>query len=562
MRSRCRIINGKVMVRKTHPTFGDFAHESIGAVSEGTAPTDGNPLHQCRINMDELTQELAALDARSLRRRLQVVDEVLPGGKVRVAGQVRLNLSSNDYLGLSQDPRIIAAAQAAAAKWGAGAGASRLVVGHLALHEAVEARLADFKGTEAAVIFPTGYMANVGTISALVGPGDVIFSDRLNHASIYDGIKLSGAALQRFPHRDLNRLEQLLREAGAARRRLIITDSVFSVDGDLAPLTDLAALKARYGAWLMVDEAHATGVLGAKGGGLAEALGLTREVDIHLGTFSKALGSQGGFVAGDRRLVDYLHNRARSFIYSTALAPMVLGAIDQALQIVVQEPERRLFLQRESENFRQGLLSAGLDILGSETQIIPVLVGENDRTLKFAARLMDQGLMAVALRPPTVPPGRARVRFSLSAAQAADDLSQRPGGHRGHGPSHGSGVMTTLVFFHGWGASGRVWERQAAAFGDRMPVLTPTVPVWEVGWFAEYLRGLDLQECLLVGWSLGGMLLLEALSRLTDPPPGRAGPGGGGPGLYPASGLPLGTTPGRGPGHAPGPYEKPAAGAG
>ncbi|MBU4231625.1 MAG: 8-amino-7-oxononanoate synthase [Proteobacteria bacterium] len=374
--------------------------------------------------MEELTQELAALDARSLRRRLQVVDEVLPGGKVRVAGQVRLNLSSNDYLGLSLDPRVIEAACAAAARWGAGAGASRLVVGHLALHEAVEARLADFKGTEAAIIFPTGYMANVGTISALVGPGDVVFSDRLNHASIYDGIKLSGAVLQRFPHRDLNRLEQLLREAGGARRRLIITDSVFSVDGDLAPLTDLAALKARYGAWLMVDEAHATGVLGAKGGGLAEALGLTREVDIHLGTFSKALGSQGGFVAGDRRLVDYLHNRARSFIYSTALAPPVLGAIDQALQIVVQEPERRLFLQRQSENFRQGLVSAGLDILGSETQIIPVLVGENDRTLKFAARLMDQGLMAVALRPPTVPPGRARVRFSLSAAQAADDLSR------------------------------------------------------------------------------------------------------------------------------------------
>ena len=363
------------------------------------ADTQVRPYITCRINMDELTQELAALDARSLRRRLQVVDEVLPGGKVRVAGQVRLNLSSNDYLGLSLDPRIIAAAQAAAAKWGAGAGASRLVVGHLALHEAVEARLADFKGTEAAVIFPTGYMANVGTISALVGPGDVIFSDRLNHASIYDGIKLSGAALQRFPHRDLNRLEQLLREAGAARRRLIITDSVFSVDGDLAPLEDLAALKARYGAWLMVDEAHATGVLGAKGGGLAEALGLTREVDIHLGTFSKALGSQGGFVAGDRRLVDYLHNRARSFIYSTALAPMVLGAIDQALQIVVQEPERRLFLQRESENFRQGLLAAGLDILGSETQIIPVLVGENDRTLEVCRPSHGPGAHGGGLAP-------------------------------------------------------------------------------------------------------------------------------------------------------------------
>jgi 8-amino-7-oxononanoate synthase len=372
--------------------------------------------------MDVLTQELDDLEARSLRRRLRVVDEVLPGGKVRVAGQILLNLSSNDYLGLAQDPRLINAAQAAALRWGAGAGASRLVVGHLGLHEAVEARLAAFKGTEAAVIFPTGYMANVGTISALMGPGDVIFSDRLNHASIYDGIKLSGATLQRFPHRDLNRLEHLLQHSGAARRRLIVTDSVFSVDGDIAPLNELVALKARYGVWLMIDEAHATGVLGAKGAGLAEALGLTGQVDIHMGTFSKALGSQGGYVAGDRRLVDYLHNRARSFIYSTALAPPVLGAIDQALKIVVQEPERRLFLQRESEAFRQSLLSAGLDLLGSETQIIPVLVGENDRTLEFAAALKDQGLMAVALRPPTVPPGRARVRFSLSAGHSREDL--------------------------------------------------------------------------------------------------------------------------------------------
>jgi 8-amino-7-oxononanoate synthase len=372
--------------------------------------------------MDALTQELDALEARSLKRRLQVVDDVLPGGKVRLGGETLLNLSSNDYLGLAQDSRLIHAAQAAALRWGVGAGASRLVVGHLALHEAVEARLAAFKGTEAAVIFPTGYMANVGTIAALMGPGDVIFSDRLNHASIYDGIKLSGATLQRFPHRDLNRLEQLLQQTGSARRRLIVTDSVFSVDGDLAPLSDLVALKGRYGAWLMIDEAHATGVLGMRGAGLAEALGLTREVDIHMGTFSKALGSQGGYVAGDRRLVDYLHNRARPFIYSTALAPPVLGAIDQALEIVEREPKRRLYLTQESEIFRQSLLAAGLDLLGSETQIIPVLVGENDRTLEFAAALKNQGLMAVALRPPTVPPGRARVRFSLSAGHAQEDL--------------------------------------------------------------------------------------------------------------------------------------------
>ncbi len=374
--------------------------------------------------MEELTRELAELEAQAQRRRLQVVEEVLPGGRVRVAGQNLLNLSSNDYLGLAQDPRLIAGAQAAAARWGTGAGASRLVVGHLALHEEVEAHLAKFKGAEAAVIFPTGYMANVGTLAGLLGPGDVIFCDRLNHASIYDGIKLSGATLKRFPHRDLNRLEDLLRETGAARRRLIVTDSVFSVDGDLAPLQDLVNLKARYGTWLMIDEAHATGVFGEHGEGLAEAVGVSREVDIHMGTFSKALGSQGGYVAGDRRLVNYLHNRARSFIYSTALAPPVLGAIDEALKIVTQEPERRRYLLEEAEIFRRDLLAAGLDILGSETQIIPVLVGDNARTLAFAAELRAQGLMAVALRPPTVPPGRARVRFSLSAAQSREDLSR------------------------------------------------------------------------------------------------------------------------------------------
>ena len=374
--------------------------------------------------LEKLAQELASLESRSLRRRLQVLEEVLPGGKVRLDGRVLLNLSSNDYLGLAQDPRLIAAAQDAAARWGAGAGASRLVSGHLALHATVEEKLAAFKGTQAAVIFSTGYMANLGVISALVGPGDAVFGDKLNHASIYDGIKLSGAALHRFPHRDLNRLEELLRQHQDARRRLIITDSVFSVDGDLAPLAELVALKERFGAALMIDEAHATGVLGARGAGLAEALGLTGRIEVHLGTFSKALGSLGGYVAGDQRLIDYLYNRSRSFIYSTALAPPVLGAIAAALELVAQEPERRLYLQEESEKFRRGLSQAGLDILGSETQIIPVLVGENARTLDFAARLRREGLMAVALRPPTVPPGRARVRFSLSVAHSREDLAR------------------------------------------------------------------------------------------------------------------------------------------
>lgn len=373
--------------------------------------------------LQNLAQELEKLTSQDLRRSLTTVEEALPGGRVRVDGRVLLNLSSNDYLGLSQEPRLIAAAREAAARWGVGAGSSRLVVGHLALHEEVEARLAEFKGTEAAVIFSTGYMANLGTISALVGPGDTVFCDRLNHASIYDGIKLSGANLARFPHRDLDRLEALLQKADAGRR-LIVTDSVFSVDGDLASLKDLVELKDRYGACLMVDEAHATGVLGHRGAGLAAALGLTQRVEVHMGTLSKAMGSLGGFVAGDRRLIDFLHNRARSFIYSTALPPPVLGAIAAALDIVTQEPERRRYLLTEAERFRHTLTQAGFDILGSETQIVPVLAGDNARTLRLAAQLRQRGLMAVALRPPTVPPGRSRVRFSLSAAHTSEDLAE------------------------------------------------------------------------------------------------------------------------------------------
>jgi|UniRef100_A0A7V6A620 8-amino-7-oxononanoate synthase len=371
---------------------------------------------------ETLAQELQNLAARNLRRRLTEVEEVLPGGKVRLGGQVLVNLSSNDYLGLSQDPRLIDAAQKAAARWGVGAGASRLVAGHLALHREVEATLAAFKGTEAAVIFSTGYMANLGTISALTGPGDTVFCDKLNHASIYDGIKLSGANLARFPHRDMNRLESLLQKAGSGRR-LIVTDTVFSVDGDVAPLKDLVELKNRYDAVLMVDEAHATGVLGPRGAGLADELGLTPHVEVHMGTFSKALGSLGGYVAGDQRLIDYLHNRARSFIYSTAMPPQVLGAIGAALEVVVQEPERREYLLSGAKIFREELIQAGFDLLGSQTQIVPVLVGENARTLEFAGRLRERGLLAVAFRPPTVTPGRARVRFSLSAAHSREDLA-------------------------------------------------------------------------------------------------------------------------------------------
>lgn len=371
-----------------------------------------------------LHEELQHLEDQHLRRHLQCLEQVLPGGRVRMGGRELLNLSSNDYLGLALDPRLITAAQQAAARWGAGSTASRLIVGTYGLHTEVEAQVAAFKGTPGAALFNTGYMANVGIIAALMAKGDVILSDRLNHASIIDGIRLSGATFHRFPHRELNRLEDLLQKTQGVRKRLIITDTVFSVDGDLAPLRELVVLKNRYGAWLMVDEAHATGIFGPRGAGLAEALELVADIEIHMGTFSKALGSFGAYVAGASGLIDYLHNRARSFIYSTALPPPVVGAIRAALRIVVAEPERRQRLLAQAMKFRDQLKAAGFNTLHSETQIVPVLVRDNRLALEFADRLRQAGIMAVAIRPPTVPPGGARIRFSLSAAHAAADLDE------------------------------------------------------------------------------------------------------------------------------------------
>ena len=372
----------------------------------------------------ELQQELNGLEEQHLRRRLQVIEECLPGGKVRMDGRVLLNLSSNDYLGLAGDSRLIRASQEAAARWGAGSTASRLIVGTLGLHHEVEEKVAAFKDTARAVLFNSGYMANVGVIAALTGKGDVILSDKLNHASIIDGMRLSEAAFYRYPHRDLGRLEALLKKHAGARRLLLVTDSVFSVDGDVAPLRELAALKERYGAWLMIDEAHATGVFGVTGAGLAEAQGVTERIDIHMGTFSKALGSFGAYVAGKAALIDLLHNRARSFIYSTALPPAVLGAMRAALEIVRQEPARRTYVLAQAALGRERLQAAGFDTLDSETQIIPVLVGDNQKSLEFAARLRQVGIMAVAIRPPTVPAEGARLRLSLSAAHAEADLAR------------------------------------------------------------------------------------------------------------------------------------------
>jgi 8-amino-7-oxononanoate synthase len=361
----------------------------------------------------ELTEELRRLEAAGLRRTLRALDGP-SDAEVVVDGRRMLLLSSNNYLGLATHPELRAAARAATDAWGCGAGASRLIAGHLGLHAEVEAALARLKGTEAALLFPSGYQANVGAITALVGRGDHVFSDALNHASIIDGCRLSRATVHVYPHNDAPTLERLLASTPPGGRRLIVTDSVFSMDGDRAPLRELVAVARHYHSHLMVDEAHATGVLGPRGAGLAEETGTTADVAVHMGTLGKALGGAGAYVAGSRALVELLVNRARSFVYTTALAPAAVGAAGAALAIVAREPERRAALRRNAERLRAGLRGLGLDVPG-DTHILPVMVGDNRRALALAAALAERGVLAQAIRPPTVPPGTARLRVTPMA---------------------------------------------------------------------------------------------------------------------------------------------------
>jgi glycine C-acetyltransferase len=341
-------------------------------------------------------------------------------------GREVLLLCSNNYLGLADHPRLKEAAVDAVMRYGTGSGASRLVSGTMDLHEALEQRIATFKGTEAALVFNSGYAANSGIIPALVGRGDVVFSDKLNHASIVDGCLLSRATLVRYPHRDLASLRRLLGKHHSAGRRLIVTDGVFSMDGDLAPLAELAVLKREYGALLMVDDAHGTGVLGPAGRGTAELFGVTDQVDIHMGTLGKGLGSFGAYVAASREIVELLVNRARSFIFSTSLPPAVLAASRAAFDIVdsAEGEARRERLSRSAVSFRAALADAGLDTMGSVTQIIPVSVGDAERTMAFTRLLLEEGIFVQGIRPPTVPAGTCRLRCTLMATHTDDDLSR------------------------------------------------------------------------------------------------------------------------------------------
>lgn len=370
-----------------------------------------------------LNNELADWTAAGLRRPRRICTP-LPGGRCRLDGEELCNFSANDYLGLAQDPRVREVAIEALREAGVGSGASALVSGRTPWHERLETALAAFENQDAALLFPSGLTANIGVIAALAGPEDFVFCDRFNHASLVDGCRLSGAKLRIYRHNDLSRLTQSLENASDARRRWIVTDSVFSMDGDLAPLADLAGLADRHSAGLIVDEAHATGVFGDSGRGVAELAAVEDRIDVRIGTLSKALGGLGGFVAGPAELIEYLWNRARTQVYSTALPPAVCAAAMTALEILQREPERRQRLWTLSEQLRQGLKERGIEPYANSTgPILPIVLGTPAAAVAAAAQLKDRGYLVGAIRPPTVPQGTARLRISVSAVHREEDVS-------------------------------------------------------------------------------------------------------------------------------------------
>ncbi len=367
----------------------------------------------------EWPQELLAdLTARGQWRELRP-RQGGPGARTELNGRTVLNFASNDYLGLAGHPRLTAAAGQALAQWGWGSAASALVSGWTEEHAALVRELAEFEGTADAVLFPTGYQANLGTIGALVGAADTILLDKLCHASLIDGARLSGAQMRVFPHRDLRKLARLLGEARAGRT-LVLTESVFSMDGDTAPLAELRELCTRAGALLLVDEAHATGLLGA-GRGLFQP---ERPGEIKLGTLSKALGGLGGFATGDRAVCALLRNRARALIYTTAAPAAAAAAAREALQLVKAEPWRRESALANAERLRGELRAGGVDVPDGAAAIVPLVVGDEAQTLDLARSLLAEGFFVPAIRPPTVPRGTSRLRFSVSAEHTPEEVTR------------------------------------------------------------------------------------------------------------------------------------------
>jgi 8-amino-7-oxononanoate synthase len=371
-------------------------------------------------------QELDSLKERGLFRDLNVLPET--GGEINVDGKTLLNFSSNDYLGLARDSRLKTAAIKAVNEFGCGATASRLLTGHLTLHQQLESDLARMMGSESALVFGSGFLTNLGVLTSLAGPDDRIFSDWLNHASLIDGIRLSRARYERFRHKDMAHLESLLKkDTQPTGKRIIVSESVFSMDGDIAPLEDLWELSSKYRALLIIDEAHAIGVFGTNGGGVSRIEGSKCHPDVTVGTLSKALGGYGGFVACSAPVRQLLINKARSFIYSTGLPPACLGSARKAVEIVTSEPGLGKKLLRKSEKFHDLMAGYGLNTLPFESQVIPLVVGGNEKVIRFSELLAQEGLLIKPIRYPTVPRGTERVRLSLTLSMSDEALEKAAG---------------------------------------------------------------------------------------------------------------------------------------
>lgn len=372
-----------------------------------------------------IAEELKKLEGHGLRRALTVI-EGPQGPRVRISGEEKILLCSNDYLGLANHPRLKEAAIKAIEKYGVGTGASRLVSGAMEPHVLLEEKLAAFKKTEAALVFNSGYHANLGVITALAAltrKSTAIFSDKLNHASILDACVLSCADFTRYPNRDLNALETLLRKS-KAKTKLIVTDGVFSMDGSIAPVDEMITLLDRYDANMYLDDAHATGVLGATGRGTLEHFNIEHPSVIQMGTLGKALGSFGAFVVGGKDLIALLVSKSRPFIFTTALPPAVCAAATEALDVIEAEPERRTRLWENAAFFKKGLEAAGLDYLKSPTQIIPIITKDPEKTMQASKRLLEKGVFIQGIRPPTVPVGASRLRVTVSSEHTREDLTE------------------------------------------------------------------------------------------------------------------------------------------
>ena len=370
-----------------------------------------------------LDEAMAQIRADGLYRTLRVL-EGEQKAEARFDHKDVINLSSNNYLGLTTHPRLREAALDAVRRLGVGSGSVRTIAGTMDLHMVLERRIASFKKTEAAVVFQSGFAANAGTVSAVLGKDDLILSDELNHASIIDGARLSRATIKVFPHRDVKALERLLEESSAYPRRLVITDGVFSMDGDVAPMPAITALARAHGAIMMVDDAHASGVLGRAGRGTVDHFDLHGQVDIQVGTLSKAIGVLGGYVCGSKTLIEYLYHRARPFLFSTSHPPAVAAACLAAFDVLEQEPERIERLWSNTKRFKDGLARLGFDTGISETPITPIIVGEADLAMRFSDELFARGVFAQGIGFPTVAKGRARLRTIVTATHTEAELDR------------------------------------------------------------------------------------------------------------------------------------------